>query len=222
MQINCQSLGCMECCKRYWITVLPAEAKKIADVKKERFPAFLEKRCLLQVQLYPAEKKRENPLMISSNRVPKKFRKKIEKELNGFPPFFLALPTLVFKRFPNGSCEFLNQKNGLCTIYESRPEQCRLFPFIPWNNKPLYSLYPFCAFLQEKKPMGRYSNYGKKHYQKVAAYFRQVEKNGFRSVWKTVPASGILRLDQKTLGTISQKQFFSLLNPGLPAAKTAR
>lgn len=222
MKIDCAALGCMECCKRYWITVLPAEAKKIAASRKERVPSFVENHCLLQLQLYPSEKKLVNPLVIPSDRIPKKFRKKIEKELNGFPPFFLALPTLVFKRAANGSCEFLNQKNGLCTIYESRPQQCRLFPFIPWNNKPLHSLYPFCTFLQSTKPEGRYSKYGKAHYQKVAAYFQQIEKKGFLAVWKTVPASGILRLDQKLLGTLSQKQFFSLLNPGLPAANTAR
>lgn len=212
----------MECCKRYWITVLPAEAKKIAASRKESVSGFVEKNCLLQLQLYPSDKKTGNPLVIPSNRVPKKFRKKIEKELNGFSPFFLALPTMVFKRAANGSCEFLNQQNGLCTIYESRPEQCQLFPFIPWNNKPLHSLYPFCAFLREKKPEGRYSDYGKAHYQKVAAYFNQVEKKGFLPVWKTVPKKGFLRLDQKPLGKISQKQFFSLLNPGLPATKTAR
>ncbi len=222
MKINCVALGCMECCKRYWITVLPAEAKKIAASREQSFSGFVEKNCLLQLQLYPSDKKLDNPLVIPSNRIPKKFRKKIEKELNGFPPFFLALPTLVFKRDKNGSCKFLNQKNGLCTIYENRPAQCKLFPFIPWNNKPLHSLYAFCAFLQEKKPEERYSKFGKGHYKKVETYFRTVEKKGFQAVWKTVPASGILRLDQTLLGTVSQKQFFSLLTPGLPAAKTAK
>jgi Fe-S-cluster containining protein len=220
MQINCQEFGCMACCRHYWITVLPAEAGKIAESLGEKPFRFIEKRCLLQLQLYPFDKKTSNPLVIPSQRIPKKFLRKIGKELGFSPPFFLALPTIVFKRAKNGSCEFLNQKNGLCGIYENRPEQCKLFPFIPWNNKSLHSLYPFCAFLQGKKSSGRYSRYGKKHYQKVAAYFSRIEKNGFQSVWKTVPKKGILRLDQKTIGRISKKQFFSLLEPDSIAANT--
>lgn len=211
MQINCAAYGCMECCKRYWISVLPSEAKKIAVSLHKDLPTFLQSHCLLQVQLYPTDKRVDNPLVIPSSQIPASFLSKIKEELRYLPPFFLALPTVVFKREKNGSCEFLNQQNGLCTIYENRPEQCRLFPFIPWNNKPLQSLYPFCAFLQDKKPQGRYANNGKAHFKKVEHYFRSVERNGFFLVWKTIPLAGILRLDIKLLGEISTDEFIGLV-----------
>lgn len=211
MHVNCVAYGCMECCKRYWITVLPSEANKIAGSLNEKPSDFLHAYCLFQVQLYPTDKKTENPLVISIDHIPLQFHAKIKEKLGSIPPFLLALPTIVFKREPNGACEFLNQKNGLCTIYEHRPGQCELFPFIPSNNKPLHVLYPFCAYLQDKKPNGRFAHYGKTQFKKTEKYFRNVEKKGFETVWKTIPEQGILRLDDHFLGRISKTELVQLL-----------
>lgn len=210
MEIDCKALGCMECCKRYWISVFPKEEKKAAFLLEKTEKDFLEKHCLLQAQLYPAPQKSKNRLIIPLTRIPKKFHSKIKKETGFLPEFFLVLPTIVFKRNKK-SCEFLNQKNGLCKIYSVRPEQCRLFPFISFTERPLKKQYPFCAFLQKKNPKKDFSASLKKQLKKTKEYFELVEKNGFRKTWAFFPKKGFLRLDTFFLGNISKKDFFILL-----------
>lgn len=212
MKIDCQAYGCTECCRRYWIQVLPSEARKTAEALNETEKEFLENHCLLQIQLFPAPQGKKGGLIIPKENLPEQLLKKIKKELNSdsFPTFFLALPAIVLKREGTGACSFLDQK-GLCGIHSSRPKACQLFPFIPHQGKKLHELYPFCAYVMDKKPDGKYLNYGKSHFEKTADYFNEVEKKGFQAVWKAIPSNGIARLDEKLIGKISAKQFFEIM-----------
>ena len=221
MQINCAAYGCMACCKRYWITVLPREAKKTAVFLNEPLESFLQNHCRFQLQLFPSPKKVENPLLVPFQQIPKEFQEKIAAQLGKPFPYFLVLPTVVFNRKTNGSCEFLNEQNGLCGIYPVRPGPCQLFPFIPSNHLPLHELYPFCEFVQDKKPVGLYERNGKTQFKKTEAYFKKVEKKGFENVWKTIPANGIVRLESRVIGKISKNSLASFLAQPLQA-KTAR
>ncbi len=60
----------------------------------------------------------------------------IEKIKNAGHKDFLDLDPIhpengktVLKRI-NGYCMFLNQKTKLCTIYENRPDICKIYPFM--------------------------------------------------------------------------------------------
>ncbi|MBU0636265.1 YkgJ family cysteine cluster protein [Candidatus Micrarchaeota archaeon] len=208
MKIDCKALNCVNCCKHYWISFFPREAKKIALKLKKSEKSFLENDCLLQVQLFPAPSKSNKRLFIPTTNIPKKLQAKIKKELGFFPRSFLALPTIVFKR-KSKACIFLNQL-GLCKIYAVRPGQCQLFPFISSDNRSLHEQYSFCSFLQAKKPTKKYSKQQKTQQQKTAAFFNSVEKKGFQNVWNFFPKKGFLRLESKMIGKISQKEFFRL------------
>ncbi len=53
--------------------------------------------------------------------------KRIEKL--GYSNFWYELDGFLFLKNINGKCIFLG-RNGLCTIYQHRPEGCRYYPYI--------------------------------------------------------------------------------------------
>jgi len=202
METNCIELGCDECCKRYWITLLPKEAKKISGLLKISEKKFMQKYCLLHLNLFPTEKK--TGMAVSSALIPKTIAKKAEKKLGKLPGFFILLPGIVLKRSEKGEC--ISLSNKMCEIYSVRPEQCSLFPFISMDKKDLKQQYPFCRALEK----GMKGSLDKPHLKNVNAYFAEIEKNGFESLWAFVPESGIVCIENKFLCRISKKDFLKI------------
>jgi len=50
------------------------------------------------------------------------------------------------KEFPNGDCVFFDNKERKCTVYESRPRQCRTWPFWDSNLKTPETWEATCDF----------------------------------------------------------------------------
>ncbi|VAX35799.1 hypothetical protein MNBD_UNCLBAC01-324 [hydrothermal vent metagenome] len=59
------------------------------------------------------------------------------------------------------ACTFFNPKNTTCTIYDKRPFECSLYPFILTNrdNKPSVSVHLACPYIQDKKDSSEYTRY---------------------------------------------------------------
>lgn len=73
---------------------------------------------------------------------PYEFAQKYASHILG-PDAFDETATWIRLREMNGSCVFLGDDGKLCTIYEARPVQCRVYPFWPrimksaqsWDNE---------------------------------------------------------------------------------------
>ena len=208
MKIDCIKLNCNECCSRYWITLLPAEARKIAKYLSLTEKEFIENNCVLLAQLYTRSEKADN-LTVSRQQLPQKVAKAVEEELGFLPPYFLALPSLALKR-AKGECVFLSK--GRCRIYSTAPAICKLFPFIAISSRPLKQLYPFCAALQKQPNLAdAKGELDKKQKRRVNKYFDYVEENGFSSCWKHLPAKGIVLLEGEKELQVSKKEVMQLL-----------
>ena len=206
MQIDCLKFNCTTCCEKYRITVLPEEAEAEADFLGISLENFLEKYCVLCIQLFPFQVM-SSKLFLLKKFLPKKIAKKLETLAGGF--CFLAMPGIAFRR-PKNCCIFL--KNGLCGIYGSRPKQCELFPFISLSGeKDFAKKYPFCKALSSAEFDESFLQESSKHYLKVSMHFNEIEKNGFESFWKSFPKKGIVLFKENFLANISKKEFFGIL-----------
>jgi Fe-S-cluster containining protein len=211
MDINCQALGCMKCCQTYWISILPRDTVRLAAQRGVDPAEFLSDNCLLDLQLFPAYQ--HSALSIPTTAFSDSAKTAIREYFGRLPPFMLALPGLVLSRKSNGSCTFLDQKTGLCGVYDARPAQCRLFPFISLEQKPLHELYDFCKYLQEEKPSSNpFERDQSDHFAAIKAYFGEVEEQGFGHVWPDLPDKGIIRLGSRVLEKITKKQFLRLID----------
>jgi len=204
-------LACGECCKRYWITVLPLEANKISKLLEKTRKAFLENDCVLNVKLFP--KTTPGVLTYPTTFFPKRVYDLVKKELGVVPESFFIVPQVVLKReekktfkFKNNksiiekrtACKFIRPENA-CDIYEARPTPCRLFPFIAMPG--LREQYPFCELFQNT--FKEYSIESKIYYSKVQDYFKEVDEKGFANFWRTPPTTGVLLIQDKEIGTLT-------------------
>ncbi len=206
MQIDCSKLNCTSCCEKYWITILPEEAEAEADFLGISLKDFLEKHCILCLQLFPFPTA-DSVLSLPEKFFPKKIREKIEKETGA--QCFLAMPSIAFRK-PENKCVFLEK--GLCKIYFIRPKQCELFPFISLNGETNFAeKYPFCKALSSAKFEESFLHESSRHYLKVSEHFNEIEKKGFERIWKSVPNKGIVLFKDKFLAKISKKEFFAIL-----------
>jgi Fe-S-cluster containining protein len=197
-------LSCGECCRRYWITVLPNEATKIANQLKISRKKFLNEHTLLFVKIYP--KSTPGKLTYPSTFFPKKLIQKILKKNSFMPDSFFIVPQIVLKRNQK-VCSFLNKDNS-CKIYKSRPEPCKLFPFIA---VPGYrENYPFCPLYRAEQK--DYSKKSGNYFSKLQKYFKKVDKEGFEKLWKTPPKKGIVFLADSKIGEIELKEILLIQN----------
>ena len=209
---------CTNCCRPYWITLFPEEAEAIAKLLRTSQNAFFKKYCVLLLQAFPMNKPDfSNPLIIPVGRFPKRLSEKSSAS------FFLALPSIAFKRSPakhsegsalllpreSGTCVMLS-KNGLCKVHAVRPLQCRLFPLIGLKEKTsLKKAHSFCKGLKGSEKVDLRKNQA--HYKRIRQYFESVKKQGFRKVWKHWPSKGIVLLESEKISKISAKEFFKTL-----------
>ncbi len=206
---------CGECCKRYYIVSTPEEITEQAGLKGMEMREFLDTHCQLFLQLF-AHEQDQSKLTVHKNFLPKKIVSALEKEMGALPDYFVALPMICFRREEDangkaGACTFYTQDEkglGGCSIYEARPLECRLFPFISMKKNADYSkLYPFCHGLTLKDEKLNYANISYVHFRKTSEYFKDIMDRGFCTVWKEWPASGVLLLEDKPLGKITEEEF---------------
>jgi len=138
-EFNCERCGA--CCNRYWITILPEELKRGANMLKIPEKEFVEKYTSLFLQLFPASYK-ENTLEIFNEFISKWVSEKIKDHLGYLPNHFLILPILALKRNED-TCVFYDAEKG-CLVHEAKPKQCDLFPFIALDGKTNFNeIYPY-------------------------------------------------------------------------------
>lgn len=190
-------LKCGECCRRYWITLLPEEAKRIAKALKVSEKDFLEKHCVLLVKVFP--KSVPGLLTFPAAFFPKKIYRAVEKKLGFSPRSFFVQPQVALKR-KRKECPFLLSENE-CKIYSSRPKVCGIFPFIVL---PGYrESYPFCRLYKLQKPEKADIKESRRYFKEVQKYFKSVDRKGFAKVWKSPPKSGFLFLNEEKISGIS-------------------
>lgn len=207
MDFDCTNCG--ECCKRYFIQILPDDAKKISKFMGIPEKEFIRDYAQLFMQFFTGSFK--SGFLLPSAFLKKDFFNSI-KELKSFAPNeVMALPTLAFKR-SNDSCVFLTASTK-CKIYPSRPEQCVLFPFISLkkNEQNFLELYPFCKGLQKAGAKAKFKNKSEAHFKRTADYFNKVKKQGFESQWKHIPKTGIAVLESKKIGSITRDEFMAII-----------
>lgn len=212
-------LECGECCKRYWITILPTEAIKLAAELKITKKEFLEKYCMLNVKIYP--KSTQGILTYPSVFFPEKIINLIKKKSFSIPTSFFIVPQIVLKReevltqtfFNNqvkrekrNACIFIDAKNA-CAVYTTRPAPCRLFPFIAMPD--LREQYPFCKLYQ--KTSKNLSIESKTYYGKIQDYFKEVDKKSFLGLWRFAPKKGTLFFSDSELGEITLEELITMM-----------
>ncbi|MFH1588277.1 MAG: YkgJ family cysteine cluster protein [Candidatus Diapherotrites archaeon] len=208
MDFDCSNCG--TCCKKYFIQILPEEAKKISKFMGIPEEEFISDYTQLFMQFFVGEFKAG--FLLPSAFLEKKFFNSI-KELKSFAPKeVMALPTLAFKRTKN-ACTFLMDSNK-CRIYSERPLQCVLFPFISLDkNEPNFlELYPFCLGLRKASKDAKFKNNSQKHFKKTSDYFTKVKKQGFESQWKYLPKTGVAVLESTKIGSINRTEFLEILD----------
>jgi len=211
-------LSCGECCKKYWITILPNEAKSISALIKKPMKRFLWEDCYLNVKLYPKSVK--GKLTFSSDSFPERIKKLITNSGEPLSLSYFIVPQLVLKRgktqfkvIQHGSkifedkneCVFLEQNNK-CSIYKERPVPCRLFPFIAMAG--LREQYPFCDLF--KKTFKDFSKESKKYYSEIQNYFDSIDAKGIESVFLALPKKGFIYLQESFLGELSIEELLKM------------
>ena len=208
MEIDCKSLNCTTCCEKYWITLLPEEAKNMAQELTISEEDFIKTYCTLFLQIFPTHFSK-NELKIHNKFLPKEIADSLKSYLNYLPDFVLTLPILALKK--NESCIML--ENGLCKVHNSKPAQCKFFPFLSHEKNPdLKKLYPFCKALHTTD-FSEIEVRGEEHYNKMFNYFESIKKEGFLKQWKVIPEQGIVISKGTSLGAISQTQFLKMIAP---------
>ncbi len=205
LNFKCQHCG--ECCKRYYIVSLPEEVERQAKFLGETKKEFIEKHCQLFLHLFAREYSADK-IVVNNAFMPKKVCEKIESVHGFLPNFFIAVPAIVFNRKPEGYCEFFDAETRMCGIYEERPLECRMFPFISEKVIVDYSkAYPFCEGLKFRDEKISYVDASGVHFEKIKEYCDLVREKGFTGVWGSWPEKGVVLFEDKLIGNITAHEF---------------
>jgi len=198
--------ACQNCCKKYNITLLPKEAKRIALNLNLREKAFIEEYCDLTLQFFPAFNSK-NFFVLSKKNITKKIQEKLKNHSNS--SYFFVLPNISLKN--NKKCVFLEK--GLCRIHSVKPEQCRLFPFISLKKETsFWKKYPFCKLLEKGfQPEKDFKQKSEKHYRKITRNFDGIQEKGFTFVWKNLPKTGNAFFKDKKICKITKNDFLKII-----------
>lgn len=204
--MNVCSVECKaECCKRWWITLLPEELEKAIEFSGIPRKEFIGEKCVLFAELFPLSE-RDQGIVVFNELLPKSIAFRVREGLGFMPDFFLALPFIAFKRV-NEKCVFLSEES-LCSIYPVKPRQCELFPGLSLDSKKeLEEQYDFCLLAKGAKP-----GIDEEHLKKTRDYFSEVEAGGFSRLWHSLPGNGIVKIHSR-LFRVSRKEFLALLGP---------
>ncbi len=212
LEFECQKCG--ECCKKYYVVSLPSEVKKQAIFLKIAEEKFIAENLQLYLQIFPYSYNEKKPI-INSNLLPKKYFEEIEEHEHS--EHYMVLPLLAFKRKKSGFCAFFDENSRNCKIYSTRPLECILFPLVSEksesDNKNHHKLYPFCIGFGYKSKNLSYMDFSKIHFKQMSDYFIQIMSHGFTKVWKTWPKEGTIVYKNKKIGTITEKEFFEIIEP---------
>ena len=203
---------CSQCCQKYWITVLPEEARAQAKALNLSPQAFIERHCQLFLQIFPGANGVE-ALTLSRALMPKKFVRALEEKGLALPEKVLVLPQLAFKR-DQGKCSLLGE-DSLCIIYRQKPEQCHLFPFLSLKKKEndFKKLYPFCPALKNFEGKMDFSEREQAHLQRVKDYFKSVKEKGFTQAWPFLPLQGKLCFRDELVADLTLEDFLKAIAP---------
>ncbi len=213
-------LECGECCKKYWITVLPSDAVKISKLLGKTKSKFLDEDCVLDVKIYP--KSTPGVLTFQSAMFPKRIIDLLKKELNPIPESFFVVPQVVLKREEKNTFSFFNNKTKIekrnacvyidadnsCGIYSARPEPCRQFPFIAMPG--FRENYPFCKLFS--KTYKDLSIESRIYFKKIQGYFKDVDDKGFNRIWLSPPKRGNFSLGDRELGQLSLNELLEMMS----------
>ncbi len=202
---------CLECCKRYWIALTPAEAKKQASFLQIPLKEFIQKFCVIYLQLFPSEFQEEKNVLFNSF-LPKTVAAALQAKTGFLPQHLKVLPMLALQRNEK-ACIHLDEANKACKIYSARPKQCELFPFISLKDvKDFSKIYPFCVGLQKTgKFKEGWKEEQEKHFKENAEYFDSLREQEFEEFWPEIPIKGIVLFKDEELCEISRKEFEQIL-----------
>ncbi len=202
----CQKCG--ECCRRYYISVLPEEAVREAKFFKLKLEQFIGIYCQLFLQVMPLQSG-DHPLALHTSAIPKKLWTAMQKSgINS--NYVMLLPMLGFKK--KEFCVFFDPKLYLCTMHTVKPAQCSLFPFMAGEKKVDFAkAYDFCELASIASPTKYTHAQADMQKAKMAHYFDAVAKNGMEKVWKFLPQEGIVLFQGKAIAPIALHEMQELL-----------
>lgn len=204
MKFNMSSFECarcLQCCQRYFITLLPQEAFAQAKFLKMPLPSFLHQYATLLVQVIPS-KETSHPFVFARNELP--FETQLPK--NPDFDFVFLIPGIALQR-KGTACTFLDTEKKSCNIHPVRPGQCALFPLISRSKSFVTkSDYPFCVGLQTADGIINQAD-NEKQYSRVKKHLDLIQSEGFDSVWNQKPNKGVIILEEKVISELDVEWF---------------
>lgn len=202
----CQRCG--ECCRRYYISVLPDELEREANFFKLKQERFIEIYCQLFLQVLPLQHG-DHPLALHTSAIPKSLWNVLHKQ-GIHSNYVMLLPMLGFKK--KEFCVFFDPKLYLCTMHTVKPAQCTLFPFMAGEkNVDFAKTYDFCELASIATPTKYTHIQADAQKNKMAQYFDAVATHGMEKVWKHLPEEGIILYQGKAIAPITLKEMQELL-----------
>lgn len=192
---------CLQCCQRYFITLLPQEAATQAKHFHLSLSSFLDQHTTLFLQVIPS-KQTPHPWVFAREELP------FASQLPSTPShdFVFLIPGVALKR-KGVACTFLDIEKKSCQIHPVRPGQCALFPLISRSKSIITKQdYPFCVGLQSSEGAVNLPA-NEKHYKHVKRYLDLIQSNGFDSVWNQKPSTGLIVMDEKVIGEVDPDWF---------------
>ena len=197
----CQTCG--ECCKRYAISVLPAEVQKQAAALKLDLKSYIGLYTRLLLQIVPFSSS-NHPLALPTTLLPMSVAQKLKAE-GMDSPFVMILPMVGLRK--KEYCVFFAPQPFGGSIHSSKPLQCSIFPFASLNRNEDYAKsHDFCGLEKISSPTAYTFAQQEVQRDRMRVYFDSVAEKGMSGVWGMLPAEGDIIFNGKLLAPISLEQ----------------